>query len=537
MAITVRKGFRNFLLALAMVTLSAILNCAHATDLILESFEPPFSQLPDFANEVKSDQNWGQTFSYDSVNPTYEVDKIVLVLYRTSDALPQTLTVSLRSTWNGAVIAQGSLASASLPTSEAWTTIELNTPATLNDNVAYYIRVDSSTADGKIYLGIDETNSYPDGDATDKDGLPLTGRDLAFRIIDFLEPEMDVLGLGISIPDNDATPSTLDDTDFGQHDINTGTNANTFTIANSGTDALNLSGTPRVLISGTHAADFILTTDANTTIAAGGGTTTFTVTFDPSAIGLRTATISIANDDDDENPYNFSIQGTGSATPEMTIAKSADVSAVNNAGDPIFYTITLTNTGPIAINNIIVTDPLLSGLSCAPGSGANPDTMAPAAVATCSGTYNATQVDFDTNGGGDGDIDNTATVTGDGDGGFGTINESDSTAVTLNINASLSVNKTADDTTDVIAGQIITYTYVVGNNGNQTITDLQLSENHNGSGPPPVPSNETLTQDNLPLGDSTDISTNGIWDSIAPGDEVTFTATYVVTQQDVDTLQ
>ena len=46
-------------------------------------------------------------------------------------------------------------------------------------------------------------------------------------------------------------------------------------------------------------------------VAAGGGTSTFTVEFDPSGVGLRTATITIANDDPSENPYNFDIQGTG----------------------------------------------------------------------------------------------------------------------------------------------------------------------------------------------------------------------------------
>ena len=31
----------------------------------------------------------------------------------------------------------------------------------------------------------------------------------------------------------------------------------------------------------------------------------------PSASGLRSATLSIANNDADENPYDFAIQGTG----------------------------------------------------------------------------------------------------------------------------------------------------------------------------------------------------------------------------------
>ena len=37
-------------------------------------------------------------------------------------------------------------------------------------------------------------------------------------------------------------------------------------------------------------------------------------TVDPSATGLRTATVSITNDGADENPYDFANQGTGSTT-------------------------------------------------------------------------------------------------------------------------------------------------------------------------------------------------------------------------------
>ena len=39
--------------------------------------------------------------------------------------------------------------------------------------------------------------------------------------------------------------------------------------------------------------------------------TTFTVQFNPGNLGLRQATISIDNDDADENPYSFDVQGTG----------------------------------------------------------------------------------------------------------------------------------------------------------------------------------------------------------------------------------
>lgn len=104
-------------------------------------------------------------------------------------------------------------------------------------------------------------------------------------------------------------------------------------------------------------------------------------------------------------------------------------------------------------------------------------------------------------------------------------------------NPSITVTKTADIDANVPVGMTVTYTYVVVNTGNQSVSNITLSDAHTGSGPAPIPTNETLTSDNGIINDSTDAGINGSWDTLAPGDEVTFTATYVVTQNDVDTLQ
>jgi uncharacterized delta-60 repeat protein len=121
-------------------------------------------------------------------------------------------------------------------------------------------------------------------------------------------PEMAAQGNGVTIADNDAIPSFADHTDFGGV-LAGGTVVRTFTIVNSGSGALNLTGTPKVAVSGANAADFTVTTTPAAPVAAGGGTTTFQVTFNPAALGLRTANLSIATDDSDENPYDFAIQG------------------------------------------------------------------------------------------------------------------------------------------------------------------------------------------------------------------------------------
>lgn len=104
-------------------------------------------------------------------------------------------------------------------------------------------------------------------------------------------------------------------------------------------------------------------------------------------------------------------------------------------------------------------------------------------------------------------------------------------------NPSLSVTKTADLTVNVPSGQTVTYTYDVTNTGDVTISNVDLFDVHNGNGPTPVPGSEVLQNDVAPLGNSTDLATNGVWDTLAPGDTVRFVATYVVTQQDIDLLQ
>ena len=125
-------------------------------------------------------------------------------------------------------------------------------------------------------------------------------------------PEINVQGNGQDITDGDNTPSTADHTDFGSTGASSGANiVRTFTIQNTGTGDLDLTGSPNVTISGTHSADFTVSSQPGSDPISASGSTTFQVTFNPSAVGLRTAEISIANDDADENPYNFTIQGTG----------------------------------------------------------------------------------------------------------------------------------------------------------------------------------------------------------------------------------
>jgi hypothetical protein len=145
------------------------------------------------------------------------------------------------------------------------------------------------------------------------------GMDLySVSIVHLGTSEMDVQGSGQSIPDGAASPSPSNGTDFGEAGVGLDAITHSFTIENTGTGVLSLDGTPLVSISGTHAADFTVTAVPVSPVASGGGTTTFEITFDPAAGGLREAVVSIANNDTDENPYDFAVQGTGKA-PEIDL--------------------------------------------------------------------------------------------------------------------------------------------------------------------------------------------------------------------------
>jgi len=105
-------------------------------------------------------------------------------------------------------------------------------------------------------------------------------------------------------------------------------------------------------------------------------------------------------------------------------------------------------------------------------------------------------------------------------------------------NPELTVTKVAIPDADVEVGQTVTYQYEVTNTGDVTLTDIDLSDVHGGSGSFPDPGSEMLISDAVPTGDSIDPGgANGIWETLAPGDIVRFTSSYVVTQEDVDNLQ
>ena len=326
----------------------------------------------------------------------------------------------------------------------------------------------------------------------------------------------------------------------------------TFTVTNTGNTTLtDITITdPLVTVTG----------DPIATLAPGGSdSTTFTATYvitqtDVDAGAITNSAVANAVDpngepvsdtsDDPNDPTDVDPDGDGNPDDPtvVTLDQIADLDLLKTAGplvdsngdglvggvgDTIDYTFTVTNTGNTTLTDITITDPLVT---------VNGDPIAVLAPGdsdstTFTASYVITQTDVDAGG-----VTNSALTEGtdpngepvtdtsddpndptdidpDGDG-----NPDDPTVVTLDQIADLDLLKTAgplvDTNGDGIVGGVgdtIDYTFTVTNTGNTTLTDITITD-------PLV----TVTGDPIA--------------TLAPGDSdsTTFTATYVITQTDID---
>jgi hypothetical protein len=190
-----------------------------------------------------------------------------------------------------------------------------------------------------------------------------------------VEPEIAVLGTnGVVIADGDVTPNVADGTEYGSVRITGVTVDHVFTVTNSGTTVLNISG---VTTNGANPGEFLITSGPVSTVAAG-AKTTFTVRFDPAALGVRSAVVHVMSDDADEADYNFTVQGTG-VEPEIavlgtngtviangdvspSVADGTDYGSVRTNGVTMDHVFTVTNSGTMVLN--------ISGVTT---NGTNPD--------------------------------------------------------------------------------------------------------------------------------------------------------------------
>ena len=242
----------------------------------------------------------------------------------------------------------------------------------------------------------------------------------------------------------------------------------------------------------------------------------YTVTQDDIDAGTIQNIVSVEVTDPDNNTLTDAdtVVVNGSKTNSINLVKTAGQQGYDTAGDILTYSIFVENTGNTRIDNVVVDDDLISltyiagDLSPPSGPGRN-DILDPGEIWTFTGSYTVTQDDVD-----NGTVTNNATVTGtdpDND----TITDGDSDVVTGSKNPDLDVVKTSNPNSFDTVGEVITYTIVVRNPGNVSISDIVVDD----------PLINPLTF----IGDDTDND-----DELDPTEIWTYQGTYTITQDDVD---
>ena len=155
-----------------------------------------------------------------------------------------------------------------------------------------------------------------------------------------------------------------------------------------------------------------------------------------------------------------------SQNPAITIVKATSTSTFTAVGDTVNYTFTVTNTGNVTLTAVGVTDPKVAGVSC-PST-----TLGPFASMTCAGQHRITQADLDT-----ASVANTAKVTATPPSGTPiTPIDSNTVIVFATVTPGLSIVKSDSGATITKAGDVISYTAVVTNTGNVTISLIKVDD-------------------------------------------------------------
>jgi len=178
--------------------------------------------------------------------------------------------------------------------------------------------------------------------------------------------DISLSGTGVAVPEiavlKAGVTDLVDGTSslpFGSANLGTTTAAETLVIKNLGT--ANLAGLA-VSLSGANTADFKLTTLGTTSLAPG-ASTSIAVSFAPLAAGSRSAVLSIASNDADENPFEITLTGTGIALPEIAVTgpdsaelidgqSSVDFASVNLGNSSVAKGIVIRNTGTATLTGL-----------------------------------------------------------------------------------------------------------------------------------------------------------------------------------------
>jgi len=157
-----------------------------------------------------------------------------------------------------------------------------------------------------------------------------------------------VPGIVVQLPPGTNLVNGVGTNNFGSAAVGTST-SRTFTITNIGTANLTNLG---ITIDGANSAMFSVTASPTAPVSPG-GSTTFTVRFAPVSTGVETATLHIANNDINNNPFNIALTGTGI---DSAIVVSTNLSVVFLGAGILPTSIMLNPQTGLFTNSVLVTN-------------------------------------------------------------------------------------------------------------------------------------------------------------------------------------
>ncbi|WP_433608315.1 DUF7507 domain-containing protein [Prescottella agglutinans] len=206
---------------------------------------------------------------------------------------------------------------------------------------------------------------------------------------------------------------------------------------------------------------------------------------------------------------------TSGADSSLSVVKSSTATEITEVGQKVPYTFEVKNTGNVTVSDVKVTD-----TQVAPAEDKNlspvtcPDTsVAPGKSMTCTAEYTVSQADFD-----NGKITDIAKASGKNPQGDPV--ESPESGLEVGVTGAegvLAVVKSSTATAITQVGQKVPYTFEVTNTGNVTVKDIAVTDTQ--VAPADAANMSPLSCPATPL---------------APGESMTCTAEYTVSQADFD---
>jgi large repetitive protein len=196
----------------------------------------------------------------------------------------------------------------------------------------------------------------------------------------------------------------------------------------------------------------------------------------------------------------------------LSLEKRSTATSFGAVGDQVSYSYIVTNSGTVTLRSVVsVTDDKIVAprkVVCPPLPAAG---VPPGGSTTCTATYVVTQADID-----NGSVTNTASASSSVSAGNVVTSGPDSVTVPAAQNPGLSVSKSSTTASFDAVGDTVSYTYLVRNTGNVTLTaPVAVADNK-------IVAPNTVNCPALPPG------------GLSPNATLTCTATYSASQTDID---